>query len=194
MSALLVYASDHGHTARIADRVRRTLEDGGLAVDVRDAGQLGEVAPGGYDLVVVGASVHAGHHQKPIVAWAARHARALGAVPSAFFSVSLTPADDTEEAWATARAFVEAFVAETGWTPRCTATFAGALQYREYGIALRWLMRRMMRRGGHPTDTSRDYDYTDWAAVERFGRDCAALVELPRDGSGEGGIRTLERG
>jgi menaquinone-dependent protoporphyrinogen IX oxidase len=26
-----------------------------------------------------------------------------------------------------------------------------------------------MRRGGHPTDTSQDYDYTDWEAVERFG-------------------------
>lgn len=31
----------------------------------------------------------------------------------------------------------------------------------------------MMKRGGHPTDTSRDYDYTDWDAVERLARDFA---------------------
>ena len=37
-------------------------------------------------------------------------------------------------------------------------------------------MRLMMRRGGHPTDISRNFDYTDWAAVERFGRDLSALV------------------
>lgn len=31
---------------------------------------------------------------------------------------------------------------------------------------------------GHPTDTSRDYDFTDWDAVERFGRECARLVPV----------------
>jgi menaquinone-dependent protoporphyrinogen IX oxidase len=25
----------------------------------------------------------------------------------------------------------------------------------------------------HPTDTSRDYDYTDWDAAEKFGREFA---------------------
>ena len=38
----------------------------------------------------------------------------------------------------------------------------------------------MMRKGGHPTDTSRDHDFTDWAAVERFARECAgALAAAP---------------
>jgi menaquinone-dependent protoporphyrinogen IX oxidase len=31
----------------------------------------------------------------------------------------------------------------------------------------------MMKRGGHPTDTSQDYDYTDWHAVDRFGGEFA---------------------
>jgi menaquinone-dependent protoporphyrinogen IX oxidase len=34
----------------------------------------------------------------------------------------------------------------------------------------------MMKRGGHPTDTSRDYDYTHWDAVERFGREFAGRL------------------
>ena len=33
-----------------------------------------------------------------------------------------------------------------------------------------------MHRGGHPTDISRDYDYTDWDAVDAFAHDCAALA------------------
>jgi menaquinone-dependent protoporphyrinogen oxidase len=46
----------------------------------------------------------------------------------------------------------------------------------EYDFATRLLMRLLMKRGHHPTDASRDYDYTDWAAVEAFGHRCAALV------------------
>jgi menaquinone-dependent protoporphyrinogen oxidase len=34
----------------------------------------------------------------------------------------------------------------------------------------------MMRHEGHPTDTSRDYDYTDWDAVESFAHEFAATV------------------
>ena len=39
-------------------------------------------------------------------------------------------------------------------------------------------MRLMMRRMGHPTDASHDYDYTDWDAVDRFGREVAALAGI----------------
>ena len=34
-----------------------------------------------------------------------------------------------------------------------------------------------MRRGHHPADIGRDYDYTDWDAVDAFARECAALLE-----------------
>ncbi|WP_028063884.1 hypothetical protein [Solirubrobacter soli] len=44
-------------------------------------------------------------------------------------------------------------------------------QYREYDFATRLLMKRQ----DHSTDASRDYDFTDWAAVDEFARACAAL-------------------
>ena len=37
-------------------------------------------------------------------------------------------------------------------------------------------MRLLMKKMGHPTDASQDYDYTDWDAVGQFGRELAALV------------------
>ena len=61
-------------------------------------------------------------------------------------------------------------------SPREAITFAGALQYREYDFMTRLLMRMLMRRGDHPTDVTRDYDYTDWEAVEAFARRFAAMV------------------
>ena len=75
---------------------------------------------------------------------------------------------------------VDEFVEATGWTPGRAITCAGALQYREYDFATRLVIRLMMRKGGHPTDTSRDHDFTDWAAVERFAREFAgALAAAP---------------
>jgi menaquinone-dependent protoporphyrinogen oxidase len=172
MNVLLVYASTHGHTARIAARIARTLEDDGATVAVHPVGDAPD--PHGFDAVVVGASIHAGHHQKELLAWAARHRTALAAVPSAFFNVCLTAADDTEESRKATRAYLDDFVEQTDWTPGRMTTFAGALQYREYDFPTRLLMRLLMKRGGHPTDASRDYDYTDWDAVDAFARQVVA--------------------
>ena len=177
--ALVLYASTHGHTAKIAARVADAIERAGVVVDLRRVGRKVDISPSDYDAVVVGASIHAGHHQREIVDWVRRHAGPLGAMPSAFFSVSLSAADDNDEARATARKYVDDLVAETGWTPTRRASFAGALQYREYDFLTRLLIKLMMHRGGHPTDTGQDYDYTDWDAVDRFGEQCAALLPVP---------------
>jgi menaquinone-dependent protoporphyrinogen oxidase len=171
---LLVHASKHGHTTEIARRIAGVLEREGLRVDLRGVPE--DPAPLDYDGVVVGASIHAGSHEREIVDWAARHRAALAQRPSAFFSSCLTVADGKPESWATARGYVDAFVERTGWTPDQTATFAGALQYREYGFLTRIAIKQMMRKGGHPTDTSRDYDYTDWDAVEAFAREFAGAT------------------
>lgn len=168
---LLFHASTHGHTARIAARIARTLETGGATVVLHRAGHdRGDPDPADYDAVIVGASIHAGHHQRDVVAWAKRHRTCLGLRPTAFFSVCLTAADDTEESRAATRGYLDAFAEATGWTPDRVVTFAGAIQYREYDFATRLVIRLMMRHGGHPTDTSRDHDFTDWDAVDELAR------------------------
>jgi menaquinone-dependent protoporphyrinogen oxidase len=176
---LVVYASTHGHTARIAGRIAETLRAEDLEVDLRDA-RAGETpGPAGRDGVVVAASVHGGRHQREIVDWVAANRAELAERPSAFVSVSLTAAEDTEEARTATRRCIDELLGETGWTPSRTWAVAGALQYREYDVFTRVLIRLMMRRGGHPTDTSHDYDYTDWDAVGRFAHEFATLVRAP---------------
>jgi menaquinone-dependent protoporphyrinogen oxidase len=174
---LLLYTSTHGHTAKIAKRIAATLEGDGATVDLH-ALQAHDTrpAPPDYDAIILGGSIHAGHHQRALVRWAERHHAALNLTPSAFFSVCLTAADDTEESRAATRGYLDDFVERTGWTPRASTTFAGALQYREYDVATRALMRLLMARKDHPTDSSQDYDYTDWEAVERWARELAATL------------------
>jgi menaquinone-dependent protoporphyrinogen oxidase len=177
---LVVYASKHGHTAKVAERLAEAARADGADVVVRDVASAADADLADFEVVVVGGSIHAGHHQRDLVDWAAARAAALAAMPSACFTVCLTVADDTDESHDATRRYHDEFVAATGWSPAVAATFAGALQYREYDHATRLLMRLLMRRGGHPTDTSRDYDYTDWAAVERFGRECARWAAAAR--------------
>jgi menaquinone-dependent protoporphyrinogen oxidase len=97
-------------------------------------------------------------------------------MPTAFFSVSLSAADDTEDSRAANRAYVDEFIERTGWDPQEATVFAGALQYLEYDFMTKLVMRLMMRRDHHPTDTSQDFDYTDWDAVEAFAHSCAAMI------------------
>lgn len=62
--ALVVYASTHGHTAKIATRIAAAMRARGLEVDPRDVASAGDAQPGRYDVVAIGASLHREHHQK----------------------------------------------------------------------------------------------------------------------------------
>ena len=166
---LVLYSSTHGHTAKIAARIAERLEDAGAVVHLRVVDPHQDISPVDYDSVVIGASVHAGHHQPEIVGWATRHATTLSRIPSAFFSVSMSAARDE----AAARRYVDEFVETTGWTPGHSECLAGALQYREYNFVTRLMVRSLMGRDGLPTDTSRDHDFTEWDAVDRFADRCS---------------------
>jgi menaquinone-dependent protoporphyrinogen oxidase len=172
--ALLVYGSTHGHTAKIAGRMAQAMRADGLDVDLREVSIAAD--PAAYDLVVVGASLHKEHHQPEIVDWVTAHRAALEQRRTAFCSVSLSAAEDTDAARAATQACIDAFCGQTGWTPGRTERIAGCVQYREYDVFTRQLMRLLMKRMGHPTDASHDYDYTDWEAVERLGHELAGSV------------------
>ena len=177
MRVLLVYATTHGRTAKIAIRLAEALGGEGVEVDVNDVKQVGDASPRDYDGVIAGGSLHGGRHQAELVDWVKHHHLELSDRPSLFFSVSLTAAEDTDEARAATQDCIDDFLDDTGWLPTRHVPVAGALQYREYDVFTRVLMRLMMRRGGHPTDTAQDYDYTDWEAVEQLGRDFAGSLQ-----------------
>jgi menaquinone-dependent protoporphyrinogen oxidase len=174
--ALVIYASTHGHTCKIAERIGATLRSAGHDADVLDVERAAATDPRDYGLVLVGASVHAGHHQKSVGKWLRDHAQVLNGIPSGFFSVSLTAADDSGEAREMTAKLAREFTDEAGWQPGMTVRFAGALQYREYDFFTRLLMRMIAKRHGQSTDTHADVDYTDWDAVEAFAAEMAAVA------------------
>lgn len=179
----MVFASSHGHTGKIASRIADGLGSAGLSVDLRELGEGSAPEAADYELVVAGGSLHLARHQPELVKWAKANRSALEQQPSCFFSVSLTAADDTDEAREATQECVEEFIEATGWRPDRIATIAGALQYREYDVFTRTLVRLKMKAGGHPADTSTDHEFTDWDAVDAFAADCSRLA-ASRTGGG----------
>lgn len=179
---LVLYASTHGHTAKIAERIGTALDACGAVAHVRDVREYGERADlRKYDAVIVGGSVHGGHHQRELLDWLRHHQTRLNAMPSAFFSVSLSAADDTDEARNAVRDAIDDVLDETGWMPREAVPFAGALQFEEYHLPTRVVMRLVARRieqqTGTPVDVHQDTDYTNWADVDRFAEAFAASLQ-----------------
>ena len=167
---LLLYATTEGQTGLIAERIAHTLREQGHNVEMLPADTTQpDLNPAAYDGVMVGASIHYGHHPAYLHKLISRHRAVLAARPCAFFSVSLS-AGGPRPKLAAAQRYLDKFMRRTGWQPQLVASFAGALKYSVYGPIKRRVMIVFMTLGGGETDTSRDYEYTDWAAVERFAQ------------------------
>ncbi len=165
---LILYATTEGHTARIAERIAQRLRQIGHTVETQRADAVpAGLDPAAYDGVILGASIHYGRHPRYLRALVRRHRAALASRPSAFFSVSLSAGGPGAKPKAAQR-YLETFLHQAGWRPPQTTTFAGALQYSRYGMFKRMLMRMIVGMAGGDTDLTRDSEYTDWDAVERF--------------------------
>ena len=174
---LIVFASNHGQTEKIAGRIGDLLSDAGLGVTMVRASELPRTVPlSAYAAVVVGASVHFNRHQRAIERFVRDNAMELNRVPSAFFSVSGAMGGQNPEERVTAARYMEQFLAACGWHPRRSMAFGGAVRYTRYNPILRWVMRRISAKTGRSTDTSRDHEYTDWRQVEQFAESVLALV------------------
>lgn len=181
MTVAIVYASTHGHTRKIADRVAETMRTEGLDVEVAEVGEKADGLVRDCDAALVAGSVHRGSHQPELVEFVRRHRRLLRDVPSAFISVSLTAAeDDDEELRAETRRMVDEFVEDTGWTPDRTATVAGAFQFSKYSPFERLVMRLIARQHGTEIDPWEDLELTDWKAVEQFTEEFVRRIRPSR--------------
>jgi menaquinone-dependent protoporphyrinogen oxidase len=169
MRTLIVYASSQGQTRKIAEfaagRWRDQCHDVAVFNAALDASTL---EPLRYDVTLVAASLHAGAYQPAVVRFVRDHAASLASVPSAFVSVSLSAAGNDAGDLAGLKHADEAFFARTGWHPAHVHHAAGALAYSHYNFVLRWFMKRIARARGASTDTSRDYEFTDYVTLGRF--------------------------
>lgn len=174
---LVVYATIEGQTARIAERIAHGLRGLGHSVASHRADKSVSSLDlaqhfAACDAVIVGASVHYGKHPSHLRRLLRGYRAELAARRSAFFSVSVSAGGPGAKPEAAQR-YLQSFLRQVGWQPPQTATFAGALPYSKYGAFKRMFVTAFVRVAGGDTDTSRDYEYTDWNAVDRFAAEFA---------------------
>jgi menaquinone-dependent protoporphyrinogen oxidase len=171
----IFYATTQGQTRRIAEAIAEQVRKHGL--DSRAVPIISEEAShidwSRVRGAGIGASLHMQKHQAEAVAFARVHHAALSAIPSLFVSVSLSAHSKNQHEVDAARDLAQRFAQDTGWQPSRIACVAGRLAYTQYNWLVRTLMRRIARKEGGATDTTRDHEYTDWTQVEQLADELA---------------------
>lgn len=171
---LIAYSTTDGHTVQICERLRGVIAQAGHAVTVKPIADCGAAELAAHDAVVIGCSIRYGKHKPEVAAFIARHQAALEAKANALFSVNVVarkPGKDVPEG----NPYLQKFLRRIAWKPQRLAVFAGRIDYPSLGFVDRTMIRFIMWMTKGPTDPSQAYEFTDWARVEAFGRDLAAL-------------------
>jgi len=167
--SLIVYSTVDGHTKAIADRLRDQLAARGGAVTLAPIDKRPGTALSAFDRIVVGACIRYGKHRPEVYDFIERNAGVLQRRPNAFFSVNVVarkPGKDTPEG----NPYVRKFLREIAWQPALVGVFAGKIDYKRYSLVDRNVIRLIMLMTNGPTDPNACVDFTDWSAVEAFGR------------------------
>ena len=179
MSRILIFfGTTDGHTAKVAHALGENLQNAGATVNIVDSGAgHTDPRPMDYDAVIVAASIHISAYQHSVSRWIRAHNRDLNGMPTAFLSVCLGVLQPEPEVQKELTRIMEKWFASVGWRPTVSRSVAGALPYSRYGWLKRWMMHRMSRKAGVETDTSRDYEYTDWDELRAFAESFRERVE-----------------
>lgn len=175
---LVVYGTTEGHTRKIAEFISDALRKHGKEVTLIDSATpaAAQVQPI-YAGAILGGSLHNHKHQSSLAHFIKSNVGWLNAIPTAFYSVSLSMAGQDQAAWAEAKKLAEQFLDETGLRPGMVRMIAGALKYTQYDYFKRYMMMSIAKQAGGEVDTSRDHEYTDWDGVAHFVDEFVAATQ-----------------
>jgi menaquinone-dependent protoporphyrinogen oxidase len=174
---LVTYATKHGATAEIAERIARVLTRAGLAVDLVPVEEA--PAPDGHGAVVLGAAIYMGMWRRGAKQYLTRHQEALAARPVWLFASGPTAEGDPEE-------LVDGHVVQAALepvieriSPRDITLFHGRIDPEHLG----WFERFVIRTVGAEVG-----DHRDWDAIEAWAGEVAeALASDPDIGGARPG-------
>jgi menaquinone-dependent protoporphyrinogen oxidase len=181
MRVLVAYATRHGATAGIAERIASALTAAGLPAEARPVEDVTNVAP--YDAVVLGGAAYMFHWLKPAVAFSRNHRKELAARPVWLFSSGPLGTDqvdkDGKNVLQTTRPKEFDELTEL-LHPRGEQVFFGAYDPDAPPVGLvERFVQHMPAAGAMPAG-----DFRDWPAIDAWAAQIAAELL--------GGTRTLE--
>lgn len=174
MKVLVAYASRHGSTAGIADRIAERLTERGFAADARDVAEVDGID--GYDAFVVGSAAYMFHWLKAATKFVKKHQGQLADQPLWLFSSGPLGTDLVDEDGNDV--LVES-------RPREFDRFTGALQpLGEKVFFGAWdpdaepigFAEKTMRAMKVPNDALPVGDFRDWNAIDDWADEIAETL------------------
>jgi menaquinone-dependent protoporphyrinogen oxidase len=163
MTILVTYASKHGSTEEIAERITATLRRSGIETDLQPVDAVRDVEP--YSAVVLGSAIYYGSWLKEAREFVRRHETALAARPVWLFD-SGPLGVEVKDAEPQPKEFAEFQQSVKARDPR---VLFGALDYSQLSF-----MERMVVKGLRAPDG----DFRDWTAIEEWAESIAQALAL----------------
>ena len=177
MNVLVAYATRHGATAGIAERIAASLTSSGVPAEALPLDEVGD--PAAYDAFVIGAAAYMSHWLKDAGAFVKRHQPLLAARPLWLFS-SGPLGEETVDAEghdmldsAVPREFEE--LTRT-LKPRGTRVFFGAWDPTAPPVGMAERLMKLVPAEKSPLPAG---DFRDWEAIDSWAADIAAELRPP---------------
>ena len=182
LPTLIAYSTTDGHTLRICQRLQQTLYSRGQQAIVMPVAQAQSLDLAAFGVLVLGASIRYGRHQREVQRFISQHHAALNRQPSVFFSVNAVARKPERRSLHT-NPYVKRFLHGLAWQPQHVAILAGKIDYPSYGFLDRHMIRFIMRLTGGPTDRRSTTEFTDRTQVEALGQHIADQADKRAAGS-----------
>jgi menaquinone-dependent protoporphyrinogen oxidase len=175
MRVLVAYASKHGSTEGIAERIGEDLRADGHEADVRPASEAKH--PEEYDAFVIGSAAYVMHWMKDASSFVKKNKDVLSARPVWLFSSGPLGTDLVDkEGNDVIEASVPKEAAEFAFLhPRDHHVFFGALDFDKLGLTGRMLKKMPATRDAIP-----EGDFRDWEDIDRWAHYIGSALTTPR--------------
>jgi menaquinone-dependent protoporphyrinogen oxidase len=168
-SVLVAYATKHGATAGIAEKIGEVLRDAGLACDVKLAGTVADLAP--YQAVVLGSAVYMGAWRKEAVKLLKTQEAQLAQRSVWLFSSGPMGEGDVQELMKGWRFPTKLQPIADRIQPRDIVVFHGVVDPKEMNFFERWIIKNVKSPVG---------DFRDWEAIAAWAGTIAAALQPER--------------
>lgn len=168
MKTLILYFTTDGQTLKIAERLAKAITHEVELISLKEQAVDFAEKMANADQIVIGASIRYGHFNPLVYQFVEQHYATLNRKKTAFYGVNLTARKANRNTPET-NTYIRKFLAKIKWQPTLVEVFAGALFYPRYNLFDRVMIRFIMKITKGETDTSKEYEYTDWQKVKSFG-------------------------
>jgi menaquinone-dependent protoporphyrinogen oxidase len=167
---LIAYASRHGATEGIAERLAAVLRADDVEADVREVGSIRDAD--GYDGYIVGSAIYAGQWLGPATTFVRQHRTLLSRHPVWLFSSGPLSTSISERDAAKPH-IADEFLRDL--SARGHAVFAGAWRREAPAIGV---LEKVMKVIPAARNALPDGDFRPWDEIDRFGQNIAGEIKL----------------